>query len=434
MLWIPLAAMWLIMGIEQPAINAAITRLADARIELAAFGVTFSIGLLVESPIIQLLAAGTALGSSTQRYRRLMRFMHIFAVLLTVIHIVLAIPAVWQWVIGDLNGAPREIIEPARRAFVVMVPWSAAIGYRRLWQGVLIRHKRSDLVSLSMVFRLIVTGGVLIFGVFVPIWPGAVLGGLALSAGVIAGAVAARVLAAKTIASLPAEEAPAEQLGWGKLFRFYTPLALTSFIIIAARPVLNMGLSAAPSPLNSLAVWPVITGFLFLFHSVTFAIQEVTISVADEAGRFKTRLTFALFIGAATSLLLAIVSITPASSLWFRYVNVLDADLLLLAERALPILIPFPFFASLAFAFRGEHIAAGRTTQVTIGAGINVFILVVGIFVVAPRFPFPGVLQAAFIYLTALVGEAIFLGLRTWFSHRTRKRGAVRFAYGRSQG
>ena len=51
--WWPLAASWLLMGMEVPALSAVIARLPDPEINLAAYGgVVFPLALLVESPII----------------------------------------------------------------------------------------------------------------------------------------------------------------------------------------------------------------------------------------------------------------------------------------------------------------------------------------------------------------------------------------------
>jgi len=60
--WWPLAASWLLMSLEGPMVSAVIARLADPKIHLAAYGgIVFPVALLVESPIIMLLAASTAL-------------------------------------------------------------------------------------------------------------------------------------------------------------------------------------------------------------------------------------------------------------------------------------------------------------------------------------------------------------------------------------
>ena len=72
--WIPLAAMWFMMAVEQPLIASFIARMSDPELNLAAYGVVFSIALIIESPVIMLLAAGTALSRGAKSYRRLLRF------------------------------------------------------------------------------------------------------------------------------------------------------------------------------------------------------------------------------------------------------------------------------------------------------------------------------------------------------------------------
>jgi len=60
--WLPLAASWLVMGLEMPVVSAIMARLADPEIHLAAYGgVVFPIALIVEAPVIMLLAASVAL-------------------------------------------------------------------------------------------------------------------------------------------------------------------------------------------------------------------------------------------------------------------------------------------------------------------------------------------------------------------------------------
>ena len=60
--WWPLAASWMLMGFEGPAVAAVVARMAEPKINLAAWGgVVFPLSLMVEAPIIMMLAASTAL-------------------------------------------------------------------------------------------------------------------------------------------------------------------------------------------------------------------------------------------------------------------------------------------------------------------------------------------------------------------------------------
>src|SRR6056297_4145976 len=142
-LWVPLAAMWLFMSIEQPGINAVIARLADAKLNLAAYGITLSIALIIESPIIQMLSAATALSDGIYNYRKLLHFMHLMATVLTAVHVILAFTPLYTLLLERVLEIPSEVVAPARSSFMIMVPWAGTIGYRRLFQGLLIRNGKT---------------------------------------------------------------------------------------------------------------------------------------------------------------------------------------------------------------------------------------------------------------------------------------------------
>ena len=68
--WLPLAVMWILMAVEQPIIAAVVARMSEAKLQLAAFGLTFSLALFFSGPVVQMLAAGTAIADSQQNYKR----------------------------------------------------------------------------------------------------------------------------------------------------------------------------------------------------------------------------------------------------------------------------------------------------------------------------------------------------------------------------
>ncbi|MBS3750984.1 MAG: hypothetical protein KGY39_05685, partial [Anaerolineales bacterium] len=138
--WWPLAASWLLMALELPAISAVMARLANPKINLAAYGgIVFPIALIVEAPVIMLLAASTALSKDWSSYRKIRKFMMISGASLTAIHALIAFTPLYDLISSQIIGAPQEIISPARTGLMIMLPWTWAIAYRRFNQGVLIR-------------------------------------------------------------------------------------------------------------------------------------------------------------------------------------------------------------------------------------------------------------------------------------------------------
>ena len=65
------------MATEGPFLAAIIARLADPTVNLAAYGVAFAFAILIESPVIMLMSASTALVNNAQTHKKLRNFMHV---------------------------------------------------------------------------------------------------------------------------------------------------------------------------------------------------------------------------------------------------------------------------------------------------------------------------------------------------------------------
>ena len=169
--WAPLASTWLMMALEGPFIAAIIARLPDARENLAAYGVAFAFGLILESPAVMLLSAATVLAENRDSYLTLRRFGYGLCGLLTVVVVVVVFPPVFNWIAGSLLHLPNEIRPLTHAALVFLLPWPAAIGYRRFKQGLLIRHGLTRHVAYGAMFRLTAmaaTAGILVLFTSMP--------------------------------------------------------------------------------------------------------------------------------------------------------------------------------------------------------------------------------------------------------------------------
>ena len=185
-IWWPLAGSWALMGLELPVVSAVMARLDDPEIHLAAYGgVVFPISLLIEAPVIMLLAASTALSKDWQAYRFLRNFMMVLASVLTLVHISIAFTPLYDLVVTGILGVPVQIVEPARMGLMLMTPWTAAIAVRRFQQGLLIRFGHTRVVGVGTALRLMANVTVLSLGLFSQEVPGIVVGTAAVSFGVV---------------------------------------------------------------------------------------------------------------------------------------------------------------------------------------------------------------------------------------------------------
>ena len=189
-LWVPLAATWLMMAAEGPFLAAVIARLDEPTFNLAAYGVAFALALIVEAPIIMILSAATALVEDWDSFRKLRNFSYALNLLITLLMFVVIWQPVFDWLAVDVLALPAEVLVLTHQSLVLLLPWPAAIGYRRFYQGLLIRHEMTRRVAYGTGVRVVTmaTTAVVLYEYFR--LPGALVGAASLSSGVVFESVA----------------------------------------------------------------------------------------------------------------------------------------------------------------------------------------------------------------------------------------------------
>jgi MFS family permease len=408
--WIPLAAMWFMMAVEQPLIASFVARMPEPEVNLATNGVVFSVALIIESPIIMLLTAGTALSRGGLSYRRLLCFSHLLIAGLTTLHLLIALTPLYDLILLRLIGVPEEVAELGRGAFLVVTPWTAAVGYRRLWQGVLIRHHRTGVVPITIALRLAVTAGLLFLGYSMNRFPGVFVGSAALAGGVIAAAVAAYLFARPVVKKqLREPEREVDPLSWRELIRFYVPLALTSLILMAARPVLTVALSRLPEALDSLAVWPVILSVSFLGRSIAMSYQEAAIALLQDRRSLWVLQRFAAILGLIMFILFTVFALSPLAQIWFQKVVGLSPKLTQMARLPMLVLALLPAIGALISWQRCILVSSRRTPAITRSVVLNLAVLAVILVVLGYKVRMSGVLIAAVAYIGSVLSEWLYL-------------------------
>jgi len=374
--WWPLAGSWVLMGVELPLLSAVIARLADPKIHLAAFGgVVFPLSLLIEAPIIMLLAASTALSKNWASYVLLRRLMSQSAAVLTAIHVLIAFTPLYDVLVSTLLAVPEKIIEPARIGLQLMTPWTAAIAIRRFQQGVLIRFGQSKVVVMGTAVRLATNVFFLTAGYYAGKFPGIVVATSALAAGVTAEAIMVNVRIQPLLREIHRNESPDDTcLSMRQLLVFYLPLALTPILTLLSLPIGSAALSRMPHALESLAVLPVVMGLSFLIRSPGLAYHEVVVTLIGQPGAAHSLRRFTVLLATVTSSLLLVITITPLAPLWFGKVSGLSPTLTSIATTGLWFAVLMPALTALESWYQGVMVYSGRTGS--IAQSVAVYLLI----------------------------------------------------------
>jgi hypothetical protein len=230
-------------------------------------------------------------------------------------------------------------------------------------------------VGLGTALRLCADGVVLGIGYSVGTIPGLVVATSAVIAGVLTEAVYVGLIVQPVLRDQLKPAKPVEPPLTFRAFRdFYVPLALTSLLILLVQPIGAAAMSRMPRALESLAVWPVVSGLVFMLRSLGVAYNEVVIALLDEPHSTSSLRRFATLLATVTTLLLVIIAATPLATFWFGRVTGLSPALVVLAQTSLWVALLLPGLNVMQSWYQGALVHNRSTRGVTEAMGIFLLI------------------------------------------------------------
>lgn len=407
--WVPLAATWLMMAFEGPFLTAIIARLAEPIYNLAAWGVAFSFALIIEAPVIMIMSASTALVENRSSFIKLRNFTYFLNGLITLIMLVLLIPSIFNFITLELIGLPEEVSRLTHWATLLLLPWPSAIGYRRFYQGILIRHHLTRRVAYGTITRMLSISVTALLLYFYADLPGVIVGAIALTVGVIIEALVSRLMVFRTVKSLltTLEE---RTINYRQIYNFYYPLALTSLLALGVHPMVTFFIGHSRMPLESLAVLPVINSLVFIFRGIGLSYQEVGIALIGKKWEgFEEVKNFGLILALSVITILGIIAFTPLSNLWFGYISGLSKELTDFAILPLQIMVLMPGFTVILSLQRSLLVIARKTSPLTAATALEVLIIILVLYFTTIHLPIVGAVAAAMAYIFGRLAANLFL-------------------------
>ena len=421
--WAPLAATWIMMAVEGPFIVAVVARLPSPTYNLAAFGVALSFAFIADSPIIMLMSASTALATNRESFLKLRRFTHFLNALITIVMLVGLLPPVFGFIANDLIGLPRPVADLTYSASWLFLPWPAAIGFRRFYQGILIRYHLTRRVAYGTLVRLSTMAGsaVILFLLGVK---GARTGAAALSIGVLCEAVATRIMAGPVISDLTDTPQDSESTdptpSYSFILKFYLPLALTSMLALGVHPMVTFFLGKSRMALESLAVLPVVNSLAFVFRSIGLSFQEVGIALMGTVKKNYVILrNFAAMLAFMVGAGYALVGFTPLAKLWFISVSGLNVQLASVAFLPAKLLALLPGLTVMISFQRAILVNAKKTMPIIQATAVEVLVILMCLFFLVYKADLVGVVAAALAYTVGRLASVSYLLL---FQNRILRR------------
>jgi Na+-driven multidrug efflux pump len=442
--YVPLALSWLFMAIESPICVGIISRLDDPVLGAAAFQVLMPLAIWIESPVIDLLPTSTTLTRTRSDYVLISQFVLYLLAGVTIAHALVAATPLYKILTEQVFSYPPQAAQFAQLGMIIMIPWSAFIGWRRYLQGILIRNGQTRLIGFGTalrVFTVAVTGLALYA---VGTIPSIVVVSIALIASVGSEAafahwasrpiirskfpLATQPLSADVspepatgefvaISSDPAPVSPAngstrEPLTMKRLVAFHAPLTLTTMVMLIGNPIIGAFLSRADNPRLMLAAWSVTMTLAWLMRTITYALPEVVIALYDGPESAKKLKRYCIAVGLGTTSLMFVLALTGLDYLFFD--RIIDAKPEVIEQARLAFIGAslLPFLGAVQSYIRGmltaHHLTVSRLWAIAVA--MTVLVGSLGVLLVTEISP----MVAAGVALTLSMSAELFVLIWFW--------------------
>jgi O-antigen/teichoic acid export membrane protein len=328
------------------------------------------------------MSASTAMVEDSESFLKLRNYTYFLNTVITLAMLIFLIPDVFQYIAVDLIELPQRVADLTYWATVVLLPWPGTIGYRRFYQGILIRNNQTKRVAYGTIIRLSSMAGTAIILYVNGNVPGVVVGAAALSAGVTIEAVASRLMSISVVKNMMQKTGETKQLSYRAITKFYYPLAMTSILALGVHPLVTFFVGQSRFAIESLAVLPVVTSLVFIFRAIGLSYQEVAISlIGKNLEGYKTIRNFAYFLAILVVVFLSTIAFSPLAIIWLHSISGLSLELTNFARVPLQIMCIMPGLSVLLSLQRSILVATRMTAPITWATSSEVFGIIIVMFI-----------------------------------------------------
>ncbi len=392
-----------LMSVSHSIINAGLARLENAVVVLAGFSVAMVLHLFVASPSYQNHTITIAMVRGRKSLVGMILFMLLIATWVSILLALLAFSPVGTFILNRFLGVTPEVARGAREALGLLVFLPFVTGLRGICQGLVIRVRRTGLVSFATAVRIVM--------LFAYLWLGQLwFSGTQVAALALLACVSTETLVIAFFAwriKLPAEQD--DENSFADILRYGLPLAYSSGMQQTVPLLINAIISRLPDGTLALAAFGVIRGFLFLLAGPMRNLQQAYLTLVRQASDSELLRHFFIKVSIGMALIMLLIA-WPLNGPVLGTVMGLDLDMRHYITWPLTACALFPFLYGATNLLRGWFAGAHLTARLGRSTFYKALLMVVlWPVIVIPPLPLPGIAAAIFLLLAAELCEMGYL-------------------------
>ena len=408
--FLPLLLNVQLMSVSHSIINSALARLDDYVLALASFSVAMVVHLLFASPSYQNHTITIAVVRGPRSFRSMIIFVVLIALFVSLMLNLIAYTPFGDFMLRRVLGVDADVAREARQAIAFMALLPFFTGFRGFFQGLVIRSRRTHLVTIATGIRVVTLLGFIVLG---RRWfNGAQLGAFALVACVALESMVMGAMAYRNRGSVPTKVGDAEvddRQTPLKVLRFALPVAFSSGLQQTIPVVINAIISRLPDANLALAAFGVIRAIMFMLAGPLRNLQQVYLAMVESAADYKVVVHFFYRTSAVMALLVLLLAF-PFNNLILKQVLGIADDLRMYIITPLAWCAIFPLFYGATNLLRAHFTGSGQTLvlgQATILKFTYLLLCWLLLPQVAPAVS--GIALAIFLLISSECAEGLFL-------------------------
>ena len=396
-----------LMSISHTIINGALARLDNYVTALAGISVAMIVHLFISSPSYQNHTVTMAMVRGQRSLYGVLLFIVLVAVYVTLMLGLIAFTPLGDLLLTTVLGIPFEVAEEARKALMVMTLLPFFTGIRGFSQGMLIRNRRTGLVSFATAVRVVSLFFFLLTGKF---WfDGAQLGAFALVSCVVTETLVISWLAWKVH---PPLLRAGEEKSTADILRYAFPLAYSSCLQQTIPLLISAIIGRMHDGALALAAFGVIRAFLFLLAGPMRNLQQTYMTLVKSVNDYRTLVYFSCSLSAVMGLIILLTA-GPLHQLILGQLLGVETDLRDYLRFSFAACALFPFMYAASNLLRGWFSGAEQTRLLGRSTVLkSAFLLFTWWPLVAWQPPVSGIVIGIALLLTAETLEAVYLYLQ----------------------
>jgi hypothetical protein len=408
--FLPLVLNVQLMSVSHSIINSALARLDEYVLALASFSVAMVVHLLFASPSYQNHTITIAVVRGPRSFRSMIIFVVIIALFVSLMLNLIAYTPFGDFMLRRVLGVDADVAREARKAIAFMALLPFFTGFRGFFQGLVIRSRRTHLVSIATGIRVVALLGFIVLG---RRWfSGAELGAFALVSCVALESMVMGAVAYRNRGSVPGKKGDSDmdrQQTPLKVLRFALPVAFSSGLQQTIPVVINAIISRLPDANLALAAFGVVRAIMFMLAGPMRNLQQVYLTMVESAADYKMVVRFFYRTSAVMAVLVLLLAF-PFNNLILKQVLGIADDLRMYIVTPLAWCAIFPLFYGATNLLRAHFTGSGQTLVLGQATILKfAYLLICWLLLPLISFTPSGIALAIFLLISSECAEGLFL-------------------------